>query len=309
MKKYLLLPIFLFTIAISAVAQQDAMFSQYMFNMLAVNPAYAGSRDVISLTALHRNQWTGIPGAPVTNTFTADVPFKEERIGLGLTIVNDKIGITNNNGAYLSYAYRIKFKKKGTTFAMGLTGGVSQYSAKLSEVQTAQSGDPAFSQDSYHFLPNFGFGLYYTSDRFYVGASLPHLMNNSLSSTSRILQQGDGAVQYRHAFIMGGMVFPLNESLKLRPSTLIKYVQGSPLTIDLNCNLWIHDKVAVGLTYRTGDGPLAMVEFQISNNIRLGYAYDFPFTKLQRYTWGSHEFLLRYEFGHEKSKILTPRYF
>jgi len=297
----------------STQAQQDAMYSQYMFNMLTVNPAYAGSRDVLSTTAMYRRQWLNIDGAPTTALVSADMPIKGEKMGLGLMVVNDKIGITNTLGVYGSYAYRIRMRERGT-LSLGLSGGASNYSANLSRVETSNDGvfDPAFSQNLSKWMPNFGAGIYYSTDRFYLGASLPHLMNNSLGSTTKISllkAEKTNASQYRHLFFMAGYVFKVSPTVACKPSILTKYVSNAPLEIDLNANFWFQDKIGIGASYRSADGMVAMVEFQLSKQLRFGYAYDFPLTRLSKYTTGSHEVLLRYEFGFDKGQILSPRYF
>jgi len=293
--------------ALAGFAQQDALFSQYMFNMMLVNPAYAGSRDVISLSALYRKQWLNVPGAPETMTFSADTPLKNEKMGVGLTVFNDRIGVTNSTGFYANYAYRVRVSDKGT-FSMGASAGLTNYKADLAGVKHSDDGtsDNAFSANVSKILPNVGLGLFYNTDKFYVGASMPHVLNNKLENDPKVT-----ARQYRHGYLMGGYVFALNHNFKLRPSALLKFVSGAPLQLDLNANLWMYDIVAFGLSYRSAAAPLAMIELQITEQLRFGYAFDFshninPGNNLGRTT---HEVLLRYEFGYDKAKVLTPRYF
>lgn len=289
-------------------AQQDAMYSQYMFNTLAVNPAYAGSRDVISATALHRSQWIGIEGAPRTSTFSIDAPINNKKIGLGLQVFNDRLGITNTTGAFGVYAYRIRLNKG--TLAFGVQGGVSNYRADFTSValNTGSSYDIAFSQNINKMLPNFGTGIYYNSDRFYIGLSAPQLLKNKYSDLA-VKADNSYSGQAIHLFLATGYVFPLNEDLNLKPSVLIKGVQGSPIEADLNATLWIRDVIAFGVQYRTRADIAALFELQISPQIRLGYAYDRSTTSLVQFNSGSHEIMLRYEFGFPKDKILSPRYF
>ncbi|TAH22007.1 MAG: type IX secretion system membrane protein PorP/SprF [Cytophagales bacterium] len=295
----------------SAFAQQDAMFSQYMFNGLALNPAYAGSREVLSATALYRNQWVGIEGAPKTMTFSAHSPVRNEKIGLGIIFCTDKIGITNTNNVGLNYAYRIKFKNKGT-LSMGLQASVLQYRADFSSIRHSFSPttfDPNFSQVINRWLPNFGTGIYYYTNKFYLGVSVPNIINNKLTGEGTVFQVGDKAQQYRHLFVGTGYVFELSKSLKLKPSILVKLVKGAPVQFDFNANLWLFDMFAVGLSYRTRDSIDALFEFQITPQLGLGYAYDYTLTSLGRYTSGSHEIMIRYELGFGKRRIITPRYF
>jgi type IX secretion system PorP/SprF family membrane protein len=281
--------------------QQDAMYSQYMFNMLSVNPAYAGSRDVVSLTALKRWQWTGIEGAPRTTSFTADMPVWDERIGLGISAVNDQVGITKTNSLFTSYAYRIQFLN-GSTLAFGLQGGFTNLRANLVELNTTTKGDQVFRQNVNEWLPNFGAGVYYSTDKFYLGVSTPHLINNTLVD-------GTESIQKQHFFLMGGYVFHASPEVALKPSFLIKYVDGAPVQADVNINAWFHDRVAIGGSYRTGDAVVALLEFQINKQLRFGYAYDITLTRLGNQTSGTHEVMIRYEFGSARKKILTPRYF
>ncbi|WP_234733142.1 PorP/SprF family type IX secretion system membrane protein [Tellurirhabdus bombi] len=297
-------------------AQQDKMFSQYMFNLMALNPAYAGSRDVLSMTGLYRNQWGGIEGAPQTATFTIDMPINRERVGVGLQLYNDRIGEWNETGAFASYAFRIKVGER-STLALGLQGGAVSLRWNLAEVATGNPNDPSFAQNIAKVLPNFGTGIYLSNDRSYIGVSVPQLIKNKISDYD---SGPNRAVQRRHAYAMAGFVIGLGPSLKLKPSILAKYAESSPLGFDGNLNLWIADRVGLGVSYRrnqfntfggsTNDAIVGIVEIQLSDQLRLGYAYDRMLNNLR--TVGgqnSHEFMLRYEFGYGKNKILTPRYF
>lgn len=302
-------------------AQQDAMFSQYMFNTLALNPAYAGSRDVLSMTALYRAQWIGLEGAPQTATFTADMPINRERIGLGLQLYNDRIGTQTETGAYLSYAFRFRVGER-STLALGLTGGVSAYSNRLTDVVLSPGSggppDPAFTTNINKMLPNFGTGIYLSNDRGYIGLSAPRLLRNNLqdfdSNTS-----GIRARQARHGYAMAGFVIGLSPALKLKPSFLVKYAEEAPLGFDGNLNLWLNERVAIGTSFRknqfysfstfTNDAIVGLLEFQLSDQFRFGYAYDHMLNRLGQFSPSSHELMIRYEFGFGKNKILTPRYF
>lgn len=309
MKKYITFVLLLISASASKLhAQQEAMYSQYMFNTLAINPAYAGSRNVTSATALYRNQWVGINGAPETITFSIDAPLKSKKVGLGLQVFNDKIGITKTTGAFASYAYRIRLQKG--TLAFGLQAGASQYRADFQDVSLTPdpSNDVAFSQNVNKVLVNVGTGVYYNTDRFYIGLSSPQLLNNKLSNFT---VEGNNVFngQALHLFFATGYVFPLSDVFALKPSVLVKGVKGAPIEADLNATLWIKDVFAIGLQYRTKADMSAMIEIQASPQVRLGYAYDRSLTKLVQYNSGSHEIMLRYEFGFEKGKILSPRYF
>ena len=302
-----------------AWAQQDALYSQYMFNTLAINPGYAGSRDVVSVTGLFRRQWVGVNGAPSTATATIDLPLNNKRWGVGAQLFNDEIGISKNTGGFFSAAYRVRFSEKGT-LALGLQAGFYNFRADYTRVnltgtQPGQPGalpaDPAFGQDVNAWLPNLGAGLYYSTDRFYLGLSAPTLIPNRLNDNNSLIQT-DRAFQYRHLFLASGYVFRLGAFTALKPSALVKWVAGAPIQLDLNANVWLYDKIGLGASYRTGslfrrrDAVVGMVEFQLSDAFRLGYAFDTPIGNLRAPT---HEFMLRYEFGRGKTRVVSPRYF
>jgi type IX secretion system PorP/SprF family membrane protein len=307
---------------INAFAQQDAMYSQYMFNGLAINPAYAGSRSVLSATGLFRRQWAGkkIEGAPITETFTIDAPLPKRKTGLGLNVVNDKIGVTNSLALDLVYAYRIKINRY-KTLSLGLQAGIWQYRANFTDINLSRDltlqQDEAFQNNINRWDPNFGFGAYYYTKIFYAGLSFPHLLNSKLiskqdnaNSAYGYLSDSEKARQFRHAFFTMGYLMKFTKKyLKLKPSILIKYVYGAPIELDLNANLWFYEKYSVGLSVRTADAVALLLEAQASKQWRFGYSYDYSYTKLRKYNSGSHELMVRYEFSYQKSKLLTPRYF
>jgi type IX secretion system PorP/SprF family membrane protein len=306
--KIIFLSTLILLLAKTSMAQQDPMFTQYMFNTLAINPAYAGSRNVVSATALMRSQWTGIEGAPKTGTFTIDAPVMDKRFGVGLQFLTDKLGVTQTNAAALSLAYRIRLDQGSLSF--GLQGDVSQYRADLTSVDlnTGSSYDPAFANNVRRTLFNFGTGAYYNSDRFFVGLSAQDLVPNRLSEPN---ENGDrlAGKQALHVFLSSGYVFPVSEDLNLKPSFLIKYVHGAPIEGDINGTLWIKDVIGIGAQYRTSADIAGLLEIQATPQIRIGYSYDRSVTKLQGFNSGSHEIMLRYEFGFERGKIISPRYF
>lgn len=307
MKRYLLITFLILGWA-SVKAQQDAMYTQYMFNMMGVNPAYAGSRGVLSATALYRRQWVGIEGAPETSTISFDMATRDNKVGLGIQAFNDKIGIMRTTGFYGTYAYRIRFDDKGT-LAIGLQGGISNFRADLTKVDLIDEDDAAFSQNINVLLPCFGAGIYYNTDRFYAGFSVPNLVKSYLRKDAVNYRADVIAKKYMHFFFIAGYVFDLNEDLKLKPSGLVKAVRGAPVQWDINTNLWIKDVISIGGSYRSGDAVAGLLEVQFTDQFRIGYAYDHTISKLVKYNQGSHEIMLRYEFGWEKGKVLSPRYF
>jgi type IX secretion system PorP/SprF family membrane protein len=299
-----------------------------MFNMLAVNPGYAGSRDVLSITGLFRQQWTNVDGAPQTFTLSADTPLSSnEKVGLGLQAFRDKLGVTSQTGANFTYAYRVKLGQR-STLGMGLQGGFLNYQVDLTSVRTTTGGDPSFGQNINRFLPNVGAGLYFSNDRLYLGVSCPQFLESNLTNFTPTRVQDSLGVRSqlkRHFFGMFGFVVGLGDNLKMKPSFLVKYVAGAPLSLDANINFWIKDRIAIGGSWRSsnlkfeeqsggfraGDAVIGMLELQATDQIRLGYAYDFTINGLNRggIAGSTHEIMLRYEFGFKAVKILTPRYF
>jgi type IX secretion system PorP/SprF family membrane protein len=293
--------------SVSAKAQQHPMYSQYMFNMLNINPAYAGTRGVVTATALYRNQWVGIDGAPTTTSIGFDMPIKEKKIGVGLQLYDDKLGIERTTGLNASYAFRIQLTESGT-LSLGLQAGILNYRANYTEVRTFQPNDPSFNQNISGILPSAAAGIYYNSDRFYIGVSTPALLKTKISyDNSTDISSVTG--RDLHLYLASGFVMNLSRDLALKPSILIKAVSGAPVEYDLNANLWIQNTLSLGFSYRTGDAYVGMAELQLSKQLRLGYAYDKTFSDLGSYNNGTHELMLRMEFGSSNGKVASPRYF
>jgi len=321
----------------SAHAQQDPLFTKYMFNSLIFNPAYAGSKDHLSLGILHRSQWVGIDGAPVTQSVTAHTPLKNDRVGVGFSLVNDAIGPTNNLGVNLSYAYRIPVGENGAKLSIGLQGGVENYRGDFNELNTeVQVGaDPAFLENPNVWLPNFGAGVYYYSKSFYAGFSSPQLVEYSLRQNNL---GGNGANQwarqYRHYFFTAGGAIPLSgEDLIFKPSVLVKNVSlfsglrkdpefdnfSTPTEFDVDVSVFFYQTLWVGLSYRSAfedfdetssfDSIDIWASYFLKNGLRIGAAYDYTLTELSSATSGSFELFLGYEFEYETKKTVTPRYF
>lgn len=301
------LVVFILVVSVAGKAQQHPMYSQYMFNMLNINPAYAGSRGVLTATALYRNQWVNIPGAPQTTSVGFDMPIKDKKIGIGFQLYDDKLGIERSTGLNASYAFRIQLTESGT-LSLGLQAGILNYRANYSEVSTFQPNDPAFNQNISGLLPSAAAGIYYNSDRFYIGVSTPALLNTKISYDN-VANVSSVTGRYLHLYLTSGFVVPLNQDLMLKPSVLVKAVSGAPVEYDLNANLWIQNVVSFGFSYRTGDALVGMAELQLSRQLRLGYAYDKTFSDLGSYNTGSHELMLRMEFGWSNGKVASPRYF
>ncbi|MEX0813145.1 MAG: type IX secretion system membrane protein PorP/SprF [Chitinophagales bacterium] len=287
-------------------AQQDAQYSMYMFNGLALNPAYAGSRGVLSAMALYRHQWSGLEGAPKTAVANVHAPLMNDRMGLGLSIASDNIGLVNMINITGNYAYRLTFKDD-SKLAFGLNVTLNNFRGNWSEAALQDRNDPSFNASSSLWNPNFGFGVYYNSDRWFAGISVPHLLNNSLSREGIHLEGNDNvARQYKHYFFTGGAIFTLTENVKMRPSFLFKYVQNARLSTDINLGFLFREVFWLAASYRIGDAVVGMIEYDINDIIRIGYAYDYTLSELTNYTSGSHEIMLGFELR-KKQTHLTPR--
>lgn len=287
-------------------AQQEPMYSQYMFNMLQINPAYAGNRATSNVTALYRNQWVAIEGAPTTTLLSWDKRKAGSNVGYGAQLYNDKFGAQANTGLQAFYSYRIPFKN--SFLSLGLSGGLVNYRADFSQQSTTSSGDPLFQEDIKAWLPSAGFGALYATEHWYAGLSAPALLNTRTAYNNASDTASNNS--NHHLFLTAGYLYQLSEAVKLKPSFLLKGAIGAPLQMDYNLNAWVLDAVGLGVSYRTGDAFVTMVEFQISPEFRFGYAYDYILSSLRTVSSGSHELMLRYEFKIEKEqRVLSPRYY
>ena len=289
-------------------AQTEPMYSQYMYNMLGVNPAYAGNREALSLNFFQRNQWLGIKGAPKKTSLSMDQSIKDGKMGWGLQVYDDELGIEAATGFNGMLSTRIKVSEKGI-LSGGLSFGMMNYRNNLIDVNNRNDpNDQSFIRTDNQWNPSIGMGVYYNTDRFYAGVSTPNILKSRLASYENMntsIQKSDDF----HLFANAGYVFDLNEEVKLKPSTMVKMVSGAPIQADINMNIWLKDILGFGGSYRTGDAFVGMVELQATSNLRFGYAYDMPFNPLKYFTKGSHELMLRYEIGNFKTKIKSTRYF
>lgn len=295
-------------IAIGARAQQDPMYTMYMWNMMTVNPGYAGSADVMNGTALARRQWVGINGAPATNSLLVHTPLRAKAIGLGLSVVDDRIGPSKTTGVFADFAYRIKVKKN-TRLAFGLKAGFNSMRMRMSAVPGTDGNDPVYQQDVLGGMkPNFGFGLYYWGKKGYLGVSTPKLLQEDLMART---ENGDLRAfrEEHHFFMVAGYVLALTPEVKFRPSVLVKAVAGAPLSADLSANFLFMEKLWVGTAYRTAKEVSGILSYQISDQLRAGYAYDFSFSRLSSQHGGSHEVMLSYDLAFTKRLLRSPRYF
>lgn len=276
-------------LSLSASAQQRPVNSLYMFDQLLINPAYAGAQVQLSATGIYRNQWVNFPGAPKTFSATVHSGFLKNKVGLGLTIINDKIGVHQDQYVYLSYSYKLKLPIG--SLSLGLSGGFNYIESDFTLTNPKNLNDPFFFK-AQAFNPNFGAGLFYTNRDFYFGLSVPYLLN------SELLTDFEGtlseAKRTRNYFITAGNTFDINPEMKIIPSTLLRFQEGSPLSFDLSANLILKEAVGLGLTYRLSEGMIYMFELKINENFHVGYAYDMTVSTISQFSNGSHEFMLNY---------------
>ncbi len=303
--------LFFSLVCFGAQAQQDPMYTHYMYNTLIINPAYAGSRDALTISALHRSQWANFKGAPMTQTLTLHSPIGNEHIGLGLSASNDKIGPINNTAISGSFAYRINLTKK-SKLSFGVSGGMNILQADLNSLQLDNQNDPSFQNNIRNKVtPNVGFGIYYSRERFYAGVSTPNILESKHYETS----QADGTVSesraQRHYFFIAGAVFNLTNNLAFKPTTLIKVTTGSPIQADFTASFIMMKKFLLGAMYRTGDSFGILAGFDITPQFHVGYSFDWSYgLRTGSYNYGSHEVMLRYDFiFNSKNQIQSPRYF
>jgi type IX secretion system PorP/SprF family membrane protein len=291
-------------------AQTEPMYSQYMYNMLGVNPAYAGNREALSFNFFQRNQWNGIKGAPKTTSVSMDQSIKDGKLGWGIQVYDDRLGVEAASGLNGMLSTRIQVSEKGI-LSGGLSLGMMNYRINLNDVNNRNNpNDPSFISidNPSKWNPSLGMGIYYNTDRFYAGLATPSILKARLASYENMITSIQTSNAF-HLFANAGYVFDINEDVKLKPSTMIKMVSGAPIETDINLNVWLKDLLGFGASYRTGDAFVGMVELQATSNLRFGYAYDMPFNPLKYFTKGSHELMLRYEIGNFKTKIKSTRYF
>lgn len=288
-------------LSLNMSAQQLPQFTQYMFNTISVNPAYAGSRKTINLTALHRNQWAGLEGNPTTSTVSFHTPMKNERIGLGFSYISDQLGFESTNYVYGDFSYTVPISYSAK-LSFGLKAGFTNY-----QLDNPDLNDPFFDSNFNSWEPNFGAGVYLSTERWYVGFSSPRIVN-------RDVNQGEFEALERISYYgIAGLVFDISADIKFRPTVLSKFTDGAPASYDLTAGFLFYDKFWAGASYRFNDAANfgAYLDYQISNNIRLGYAYDLPTSLIRPYTGGTHEVILIYEprFSKKTKMYKSPRYF
>lgn len=308
MKKILKSIIAVAFLPLMAGAQQDALVSQYMFNGLYLNPAYAGSHDYWSSTLSFRSQWVGFEGAPKTVIGAVDGPIKGKNMGLGAVLMHDEIGVTKQNSAMFSYAYQLK-TSANSKLALGVNAGFSQFSARLTDLTIWDTEDEVFQNDlSSKILPRFGVGAYFYSKKYYAGLSIPTLFAYQKGMDFNF-DLSKAAFLRRHYLFTAGYVFDTSKDIKIKPSVLVKYTKNAPAELDVNLSTVYKDMIWAGISFRTGDAVALILEYQANQRFRIGYSYDITYTKLRNYSAGSHEIMLGIDFGKDLVKVKTPRYF
>lgn len=290
-----------------AYAQQDPNFTQYMYNTLSINPAYAGSRGVLSATLLHRSQWLGFDDGPQTQTLTVHTPLKNEQMGVGLSIINDKVGIVSDT--YLSgvYSYSINVSRS-SKITFGLNAGVNMLNVDFNRLNIEDNTEPVFQNNIKNELsPQFGLGVLLNNDRYYIGISSPALLR-----TNHFDGSSDSKAEIRdrvHYYLTSGVVLDLSKTVKFKPSILVRHVSGSPLLAEFSTNFLFYDKFTLGAAYRLDSAFSGLAAFQVSDSILVGLAYDSDITEFSAYNSGSLEFFVRFELFKRYKKMYTPRFF
>ena len=285
-------------------AQNEPMYSQYMFNMMAANPAYAGSRGAIGLNYFGRAQWSGIGGAPTTNSISLDGATLDGRFGLGMQVYNDKIGVYSNNVFNFMFASRVKVSDNGV-LSGGLQLGLKNSRIDLTNVKNVYDlNDYKFQQNVNVWNPIMGAGLFYNTDKFYAGLSIPNIL-----SSANIYNNSAAKTNDYHMFFATGYVFDIDDDIKLKPSILVKMSSGAPVELDINANIWYKNLFGLGASLRTGDAYVGMAEVQVARQVRVGYAYDITTSQLRTIAGSTNEVMFRYEFGKESKNVKSTRYF
>lgn len=313
MRKTLLLISICSLLSHSSIGQQDAQYTQYMFNPLNVNPGYAGNKAILSAALIHRAQWVGIDGAPRTQHFAVHSPLKDKNMGVGLQLMNDAIGPKNTFGVLGTYAYRIRPSKISRgKLGFGLRAGYYRYKFDWEQIEYKDQADVIVSQtaQTYGFM-NFDFGVYYNTRFTYAGLSIYHL-NSPRIGIADDIERTDDAVASRlltHYAVTAGKIIEINDRTVFRPSILFKAAPRSPAVLDVNASFLLDNVIWLGISYRTSNALAAIVEYEINEQFKVGYSYDYSLTELRNQQSGSHEIFLGYNFNVFKSRMRSPRYY
>ncbi len=286
-------------------AQQLPLYSEYMFNTFEINPAYAGGRDAVQITSMFRKQWTGFKSAPQSTFLSVDMPIPDKRIGLGLKIVDDRDELTKTIGAQAAYSYKVPMGEY-STLALGLQAGAMNFKSDFTKVDVIDPNDPSFSQVVNSVKVNFGTGIFFNTESFFVGISIPNLIKQNLKKND--ITNSSDIRQNTHIYFNTGYVFALNDDFVFKPSVLVRGLVGSPVSFDVNANLWIADMLSLGASYRNNSAIVGIINLRVLPELYMGYAYDHSISRLNIIAKGSHEVILRYEIPNGRTS-LSPRYF
>ena len=296
----------------STNAQQDPQYTQYMYNTQIVNPAYAGSRDALSFGLLLRTQWVSLEGAPKSGTFTVNSPVGSlDNMGLGLSIVHDQLGPATESNINVDYSYTINTSETAE-LSFGVKGGMDILDVDYTKLNIFDQNDPRFQNNIDNKLqPQIGAGVYYNTEKFYAGVSVPNFLTTKHFDESSLSNASSSAIaaERLHYFAIAGYVFDLSDNLKFKPATLVKVVSGAPIQWDASANFLINEKFTVGAAYRWSAAISAMLGFQASDPIFIGFGYDYQSTDLEDYSDGSYELMLRFDLFKKPERVLTPRFF
>jgi type IX secretion system PorP/SprF family membrane protein len=287
-----------------SIGQQDPMYTQYIFNLQTINPAYVGSWETMGFLALSRQQWVGFTGHPTTQTFSFQTPLSTQNVGIGFDVVSDKAGPIRRIMVNFDYSYRIMVSAN-SFLRFGLKGGFSNYNNDVNSLEPYPDGTPdqvISGLVENEFMPNFGFGVFLSSSRYYLSLSLPRLLQESKGNFSTMSD-------IRQLYFAGGIVFNISDNIKFKPTFMTKAVVGSPFQYDISANFLLAEKFWIGGMYRSGDAFGAIAQWIINSRLRIGYAADFTFTDMKNYQHGVHEVMLSYEIAFTKRRFVSPRYF
>lgn len=297
------LTIIILLLSMTASAQQDPQYTQYMYNMNVVNPAYAGSKETLSITALYRKQWSGLDGAPETITFSGHSPVND-KVGLGLSAIKDELGPVKETNVYIDFSYTLQVSEN-LKLALGLKAGATFHDVGLTDLELQDDNDPLFSQDISNTYPNVGAGAFFYGDNFYVGLSVPNFLS-SVHLDENGIKYGS---EVNHYFATAGYVFQVSENTKLKPSTMVKSAFNAPLSFDVNLNALFYEKFEIGASYRLEDSFSGLIGFQATPYLRIGYAYDHVVSELDAVASASHEVILTFDLLFKQKALRSPRYF
>ncbi len=302
MKKFILIIWMSLTVCLAVVGQQQASYTQYMFNGMSINPGYIGSHNGLDIVALSRWQWAGLEGAPNTQTLAMHTDVPNKNIGLGAQFIRDEIAATQTTSVLFGYSYKVGLGNG--VLSMGLQGGFQNFKTDLASLYTINP-DESFSENTSNMKPNFGAGLFYHNPIFYAGLSAPLLLKNNIEISGENIH-----TQSRHYFVTSGAVFALSSNIKLKPNVLLKVVDGAPISVDYNMNVLINEILWLGVSLRPPESINFLMELNINQQFRVGYAYDYVIDQtLSEMPASSHELLLNYQFKWFQEKVVTPRYF